>query len=80
MLFLRTVRRGVRVVYVSMDGPEEVLRPAEQPDERSEGTYTAHLRCSNCGVTQDALLPRGEPVGTRLECENCGVTGYLKLA
>jgi transcription elongation factor Elf1 len=62
-----------------MDDPEEVLRPAEQRPERSQRTYTAHLRCQNCGHRNDVTLPRGEAV-TDVPCENCGVAGELRPA
>ena len=56
--------------------PEEVLRPAEQRPEAPHGTYTAHLRCGNCGHRNDVTLPRGESVSDT-PCENCGVAGRL---
>ncbi len=61
---------------MSMDEPEEVLRPAEQPQE-SANTYAIRVVCGNCGDQRNMQIPLGRLI-SETRCEHCGVVGQLR--
>ena len=64
---------------------DEILQPAAQEavdasmTEGASSTYSARVRCANCGAERTLQIPRGRSIAAT-PCEACGVASLSRLS